>query len=178
MQQCCFEIQLKQHKSSPQKKLTNDESATEPGRVGGVADRFSFFFLRGAVPWQGVEICQSLAAIRAAIVVVWLFFTALILFSRNLPRHFIHSMCAISFSFFLFYPRWKCDRYRKPLARRFSAILFESFIGRVLYNLRDCDKKHGRHFARDFLLVTPSLYRIEYLTSTFFCFTCTKRNPC
>jgi hypothetical protein len=57
------------------------------------------------------------------------------------------------------------------LARRFSAILFESFIERVLYNLCDCDKKHGRHFARDFLLATPSLYRIEYLTSTFFCFT-------
>jgi hypothetical protein len=75
------------------------------------------------------------------------------------------------FLFFCISPRWKCDRYRKPLARRFSAILFESFIGRVLYNLRDCDKKHGRHFARDFLLVTPSLYRIEYLTSTFFCFT-------
>lgn len=82
-------------------------------------------------------------------------------------------MCNFFF-FFLISPRWKCDRYRKPLARRFSAILFESFIGRVLlYNLCDCDKKHGRHFARDFLLVTPSLYRIEYLTSTFFffCFT-------
>jgi hypothetical protein len=76
-----------------------------------------------------------------------------------------------NFFFFFFAPAGNAtdiENHWLVVFRRFY--LNHSLGACCIICLCDCDKKHGRHFARDFLLVTPSLYRIEYLTSTFFLF--------
>lgn len=144
---------------------------------------FLFLFAWSAVPWfGGLNLPKSRrhpGRYRCRLALLHGFDS----FSRNLPRHFIHSMCAISFSF-LFSPAGNATDIENHWLVVFRRFYLNHSLGACCIICAIAIKNTGRHFARDFLLVTPSLYRIEYLTSTFFCliwfvfFGRTKRNPC